>query len=151
MPARSQPLGSAGRPHASRHIGVRGLTVLLFVSTGLVLAACGSSKPAYCSDRATLEKSVKELPGLVTSANLSGLRTQASEIQARAAKLTDSAKRDFPTESSAVRRDVDALVSSVRTLPPKPSTQDYAKVALDAATAVSSVSNLSRATNSKCT
>ena len=115
-----------------------------------MLAGCGSSKPAYCSDRANLESSVKQVPGLATSANLSGLRTQVDKIQAEATTLANSAKSDFPTETSALERDVDALVSSVKDLPSNPSAQALAKVGLNAATAVSAVSNFANASNSKC-
>ena len=137
-------------PHLSPHAGVSLLTALLTVGMCALLVSCGSSKPAYCSDRANLEKSVKEVPGLASSGNLSGLRTQASKIQTEASTLADSARSDFPNETSALNRDVDTLISSVKDLPANPPTQDYAKVGLNAATAVSSVSNFSNATNSKC-
>jgi hypothetical protein len=147
MPPRSEPATSS---RVTPYAGVRLCTALLVVGTVLVLAGCGSSKPAYCSDRASLEKSVKQVPGLASSADFSGLGTQASKIQAEATKLASAAQSDFPTESSAVKRDVDTLVSSIKDLPSSPATQDYAKVGINAATAVSSVSNFSSATKSKC-
>ena len=32
------------------------------LAAAVALAGCGSSKPAYCSDRTTLENSIKDLP-----------------------------------------------------------------------------------------
>jgi len=127
------------------------LPAVLVVGVAVVaLAGCGSSKPAYCSDRNALQESVKALPGLASSANLSGLQTQATKIQTEATTLVDAAKSDFPSETSAIKSAVDTLSSTVKALPSSPSTQDYAQVALAAATAVSAVSNFSSATNSKC-
>jgi hypothetical protein len=97
-----------------------------------------------------LEKAVNEVPGLASSANLSGLRTQVSKIQDQATKAAKSAQSAFPTESSALKRDVDALVSSVKNLPSNPSTGDYARVGVNAATAASAVKNFSDAANAKC-
>jgi hypothetical protein len=132
------------------HASARLLTVLPAVLTVVVLSGCGSSKPTYCSDRTTLESSVKALPGMASKGDLSGLRSQVSKIQGEANKVADSAKSDFPTETSALQRDVNTLVNSVNDLPSNPSTSDYAKVGLNAATAISAVSNFSSATNSKC-
>lgn len=117
----------------------------------VVMAGCGSSdKPAYCKDRSNLESAVKELPSLAKSGNLSGLQTQADTIKADAATLADSAKSDFPSETSAVTSAVDALESSVKALPSSPSATDIAGVAITAATAVSAVKNFTDATNSTC-
>ena len=150
VPARSEPRldPTAGRPIS--HAGARLVTALLTAAAVGLLAGCGSSKPAYCSERASLENSVKELPGLASSGNLSGLRTQASKIQAQATKAADTAKSDFPTETSALTRDVDTLVSSVKDLPPSPSASDLAQVGVNVATAASAVNNFSSATKSKC-
>ena len=151
MPGRPQVwVRPAAAPRVSRRTYGRWLTALLLVGAALVVAGCGSSKPAYCSDRANLEKSVKQLPGLASSANLSGLKTEASKIQTQATTLVDSAKHDFPTESGALERDIDTLISSIKNLPSNPATQDYATIALSAATAVSAINNFNGATNAKC-
>ncbi len=124
--------------------------MLLVVGAGALLVGCGSSKPAYCKDVANLQSSVNAVPGLASSGNLSELKTQATKIQTEATTLVGSAKNDFPTETTTLKRDVDTLVTSVKHLPPSPSAQDYAKVGLNAATAASAVKNFSSATNSKC-
>ncbi|MBN9622489.1 MAG: hypothetical protein J0H06_05965 [Actinobacteria bacterium] len=116
-----------------------------------VLAACGgSSKPAYCADRAGLEESVKELPGFVTSADLSGLRTQAETVEEAAGTLVESAKADFPSQTEAIDSSVRSLRGAVAALPPEPTPTQFAQVGVEAATVVSAVRGFSRATESEC-
>ena len=56
--------------------------VALVVAVALVaLAGCGSSKPAYCSDRTNLENSVKNLPSVTSSSGISGLTVAADDDQ----------------------------------------------------------------------
>jgi len=128
------------------------LPIALAVAGAIVaLAGCGSSsKPAYCSNRDALQNSIKSVPGLVSSANLSGLRAQATKIQTEATTLVDSAKSDFPNETGALKSAVDTLSNTVDALPSSPSTQDYAKVAVDVVAAASAISKFSSATSSKC-
>ncbi len=139
---------------AGRRAGRRARRVCLALAVGVALvgaAGCGSSsKPAYCKDRSTLESSIKALPGLVKSADLSGLQTQLTTIQADATTLASSAKSDFPSQSSAVKSSVDTLKTAVDGLPSSPSASQIAPVALDAATVVSSISDFTKATDSKC-
>ena len=75
----------------------------------IALVGCGSSKPAYCSDRTKLENSIKGLTSLNLSSGLSGLTSQLTTIKNDATTLVSSAKSDFPTETSAVKTSVDTL------------------------------------------
>ena len=121
---------------------VFGLTAgLVFVAAG-----CGSSKPAYCTDRTNLQNSVKGL----TSSGVSGLKSQLKQIQSDASTLVNSAKSDFPSETSAITSSVSALKSSVTALPSSPSTAQVATATRDAASVVSSVRSFVDASNSKC-
>src|SRR6476620_11301758 len=74
------------------------LLVLAAVAAMIALAGCSSSKPAYCTDRTNLENSVKGL----TSAGISGLKSQLKQVQSDASTLVSSAKGDFPDETSAI-------------------------------------------------
>jgi hypothetical protein len=112
----------------------------------VALAGCSSSKPAYCTDRTNLQNSVKGL----TSAGISGLKTQVKQIQSDATALVNSAKSDFPTETSAITSSVDALKNSLAALPSSPSAAQIATVTQDAASVVSSVKSFVDASNSKC-
>ena len=114
------------------------------------LAGCGSSKPAYCSDRTNLENSVKNLPSSVSSSGISGLTSQLTTIKSDATTLVSAAKSDFPTQTSAVKSSVDALVSAVKALPSSPSAADIAALGLDANNVVTSVKSFVDNSKSKC-
>lgn len=116
----------------------------------LPLAGCSSGPPAYCADRSSLQSSVKGLTDLNASSGVSGLKAQLSKIQTNATNLVNSARSDFPTETSAITSSVNALKSSVGALSSSPSAGQIATVSKDAASVVSSVSNFMNATNSKC-
>ena len=125
---------------------VRVPLVLATAATAVSLAGCGSSKPAYCTDRTNLENSVKGL----TSSGVSGLKSQLKQIQSDATTLVDSAKSDFPNETSAITSSVSALKNSVTALPSSPSAAQIATATKDAASVVSSVKSFVDASNSKC-
>ena len=116
----------------------------------IALAGCGSSKPSYCSDRTNLENSIKNLPSVTSSSGISGLKTQITTIQSDATSLVNSAKSDFPTQTSAVKSSVDALQSALKALPSSPSATQIAALAADASSVVSSVKSFTDATKSKC-
>ena len=120
--------------------------VLATVAAAVALAGCGSSKPAYCTDRTNLENSVKGL----TSSGVSGLKSQLKQIQTDATTLVNSAKSDFPSETSAITSSVSALKNSVTALPSGPSAAQIATATRNAASVVSSVKSFVDASNSKC-
>lgn len=128
------------------------LVLLAFVAAAMVvaLAGCSSSKPAYCTDRANLQDSVKGLTSLNVSSGVSGLKSQLGTIQSDATTVVNSAKSDFPSETSAITSSVDALKSSVAALPSSPSVAEITTVTKDAASVVSSVKSFIDASNSKC-
>jgi hypothetical protein len=131
-----------------RHAGAWVRIPLAFTAAAAVvaLAGCGSSKPAYCTDRTNLQNSVKGL----TSTGISGLKSQIKQIQGDATTLVNSAKSDFPTETSAITSSVDTLKNSLGALPSSPSATQIATVTGDAASVVSSVKSFVDASNSKC-
>jgi hypothetical protein len=116
----------------------------------VALAGCGSSKPAYCSDRTNLNNAVKNLPSVTSSSGISGLTSQLSTIQSDATSLVNAAKSDFPSQTSAVKSSVDTLASAVKALPSSPSASQIAAVGLDASSVVSSVKSFVDTSKSKC-
>ncbi len=121
------------------------------VAVGLIaLAGCGSSKPAYCSALTNLENSVKGLTSLNASSGISGLQSQLKKIQSDATALVNSAKSDFPNQTSAIKSSVDALASAVKALPSNPSAGQIATVTGQATSVVNSVKSFSDASSSKC-
>jgi hypothetical protein len=116
----------------------------------VAMAGCGSSKPAYCTDRTSLESSIKGLSNLDLSNGLSSLEAQLKKIESNATTLVNSAKSDFPSETSAITSSVDALKSAVTQLASDRSAANALAVTTDAANVVKSVKSFTDATNSKC-
>ena len=135
------------------HLGAgswRARAVWIAVVGLVALAGCGSSKPAYCTDRSNLESSVKGLTSLSLSSGVSGLQSQAKKIQSDATALVSSAKSDFPSETSAIKSSVSAFESAVKGLSSSPSAGQIATVASAGSSVVSSVKSFTDATSSKC-
>ena len=86
---------------------VRAPMAMVAATALIALVGCGSSKPAYCSDRTKLEDSIKGLTSLNLSSGLSGLKSQLTTIENDATTLVNSAKSDFPSETSAVKTSVE--------------------------------------------
>ena len=75
---------AAGRAWILRSVAMVAAVALLAV------AGCGgSSKPSYCSDRSTLENSVKGLTSAATSGDVSALKSQATTIKSDATSLVE--------------------------------------------------------------
>jgi hypothetical protein len=116
----------------------------------IAIAGCGSSKPAYCTDRANLESSVTGLSHPDLSNGLSSLEAQLKKIESNATALVNSAKSDFPSETSAITSSVDALKSAVTQLATDRTAASALAVTTDAASVVKSVKSFTDATSSKC-
>jgi len=136
--------------HGAGHARVPVFVAMLAAVALIVLAGCGSSKPAYCTARTNLEKSIKGLTSLSLASGVVGLTSQLTTIKNDATALVSAAQSDFPTQSSAVKSSVDTLDSAVKALPSSPSAGQIAAVAGDAASVVSSVGSFVDATKSKC-
>jgi hypothetical protein len=139
-----------GRARLGRRLFGTTLLVCTVAVSVLALTACGSSKPAYCSDRTSLENSVKGLKSVDLKNGLGGLKSQLDKIQSDATALVSSAKGDFPTETSAVKTSVQSLTSAVKSLSTKPSVSQVAQIAADASAVSTSVKGFVNATSSKC-
>jgi len=149
----SRLLNTMGRERSRDGAGssrVRVPGAMVTAAVLIALAGCGSSKPAYCSDRTNLQNSVKNLPSSVSSSGISGLTSQLTTIKSDATKLVNSAKSDFPTQTSAVKSSVDTLQAAVKALPSSPSTAQIAALIPDAANVVSSVTSFTDNSKSKC-
>jgi hypothetical protein len=121
------------------------------VTAGTVaLAGCGSSKPAYCTDRTNLQSAVNGLTSLTVSSGASAWKSQAKKVDTAATALVSSAKSDFPSQTSAITSSVSALKNSTVALHASPSAATIATVAHDASSVKTSVNNFTNATSSQC-
>jgi hypothetical protein len=142
---------SGRAPGARRWIRTSMLGLGLSVLACAALTGCGgSSKPGYCSDRANLESSIKGLTDLNASSGINGLKTQLGKIQTAVTSLVNSAKSDFPNETSAIKSSLDALTTTVNGLAANPSAAQIATAGKQASDFASSVQTFITSTSSKC-
>jgi hypothetical protein len=116
----------------------------------LALVGCGSSKPAYCTDRSNLQNAMNGLKGLTISGGVSAWESQAQKVDTAATALVNSAKSDFPSQTSAISSSVKALKSSIAALHSSPSAATIATAAQNASNMKNSVNSFTNATSSKC-
>jgi hypothetical protein len=132
-------------------MGSRAALALVALIGVVAMAGCSSnSKPAYCTDRANLESSVKGLTNLDISGGISTVEAQVKKVESNATALVNSAKSDFPNETGAITSSVDALKSAVTQLASDHSAANIVAVTADAASVVKSVKSFTDATSSKC-
>jgi hypothetical protein len=141
------PLPPLPLPHAPR-IGV--VAFLVAAAAVAVLSGCGSSKPDYCADRTNLQNSVKALTQLNLSSGVSSLKSHVTQIQQDATTLVNSAKNDFPSQTSAITSSVNALKNSITGLGSNPSAAQVATITKDGRSVVTSVNSFMDASNSAC-
>jgi RNase P protein component len=120
------------------------------VLIAVMLAGCG--KPAYCEDRANLEKSIKGIGDVqvLQSGGIQDLKSQLGKVQSDAKALVSSAKSDFGSETDAISSSVSKLKTTVGGLPSSPTPQQIVAVTTDAKSVVTAFSKFKDATASKC-
>ena len=127
------------------------LAALTVVGLTLVLVACGSSKPSYCSKVSGLESSVKDLGNVdVSSGGVSALQSQITKVESSANDVISSAKSDFPSETSAVSSSLKSLDTAVSQAGSSPSAAQIAAIGVDVKNVVTAVQSFTNATDSKC-
>ena len=109
-----------------------------------------SGEAAYCGDRTNLENSIKGLTNLNASSGVSGLKSQLTKVQNDATTLVNSAKGDFPSQTSAITSALNALKTSVSGLTSNPSAAQISTITKDAASLVTSVQSFMSASASNC-
>ena len=118
-----------------------------------VLSACGgSSKPSYCDQTASLKQSVQDLGSVnIVQGGTSALTSALSKVQSDASAVVNSAKSDFPDQTSAITSSIDALKKSAQSLASSPTQPAVsAQVPAQISAVVKSVQDFSSATKSKC-
>ncbi|MFL5817802.1 MAG: hypothetical protein ACJ76L_09380 [Conexibacter sp.] len=129
----------------------RALALVGAISALVAVTGCGGGgKPGYCADRDALETSIKDLGNLSLSGGLSGLQSQLRTIQTNATQLVDSARSDFPSETSAINSSLSTLRTDVQQLPSSPAPKQLAAIAVEAKSVVTSVQAFKKASDSKC-
>ena len=127
-------------------------SVLGAVAVAAVLSACGgSSKPSYCKQTASLKQSVQDLGSVnIVQGGTSALTSALSKVESDANAVVNSAKSDFPDQTSAITSSIDALKKSAQSLASSPSPAVIAQVPGQVSAVVKSIQDFSSATSSKC-
>ncbi len=129
-----------------RRLAAPGVVCLLVAA---VLAGCGSSKPAYCSDVTNFQSSAQQLKHVSSP---SGLVTQVQQVAKTGQTALSAVKSAFAPETSAVKTSLAALQNSAKQLSSS-STRGAALAAIpaQAQAVVTAADNLSNAAKSgKC-
>ena len=124
---------------------------LLLVAAVLLGAGCGGGDPDYCSDVSNLEQSVKDLGSVdVIEGGRGAVNDALDEVEGNARAAVDSAKSDFPDETSAMTKSISDLKSSAGELGESPTPQQVARAAADVGVVASAVEDFVDATRSEC-
>jgi protein-disulfide isomerase-like protein with CxxC motif len=127
------------------------VAVAVIVAGAVLLAGCGSSKPSYCSSLTSLEQSVKAIPATDLVKNgTSALKTNVDKVVSNAHAVVNAAKKDFPTETGAIKTAIDSLQTTVNQLEKGASPTLVVQTAGNVASLATSVKNFSSAASSKC-
>ena len=124
----------------------------LAVASVLALPLAGCGKPDYCSDRSSLEGSVKGLTDvqLTESGGADRLKSQLKQVQGDAKQVASSAKSDFPSETDQLESSVSTLEKSVQSLPPSPSSEELKGLAPQVTALAGAARRFVNATSSEC-
>jgi hypothetical protein len=127
------------------------LSITTVFAAGL-LAGCGSSdKPAFCGDVKNLQDSISQLTSIkIETGVLDTVRTDLEAVQANAQTVADSARTDFPSESSSLEDSIKTASQSIQDLSPSPSGTEIAAVALNVSAVATSAKSFEEATSSAC-
>ncbi len=123
------------------------------LSAVLALSACGgSSKPSYCSQVNNLKNSIEDLGKVNVLQNGTGALTSAlSKVESSAKSVVDSAKGDFPSQTSAISSSVSTVKTTVTQLVSNPKQPALiAELPGQVGAVSSSISTFISDTQSKC-
>jgi hypothetical protein len=127
------------------------LGLLIIAAPMLVIACGGAGKPSYCSSVDNLKSSIQALPKTdVVKNGTNGLKSAVDKVQSSAKAVVNSAKSDFPNESSALETSVNALTSAAKQLSSNPSAGAIAQVVSNVSGVSTAAKNFAGATSSKC-
>jgi len=118
---------------------------IAFGSTGC------SSEPAFCSDVDSLRSSVNELVSIEVNSNtINEVQTDFEKVQTDADQAVESAREDFPEESSNLEDQIDSTKQAIEDLPSSPSAGDYVALGLQVVALGKAADDFRQAAESAC-
>ena len=126
------------------------VTLTLLFALAFAGLACGGDAD-YCSDVSELEQSVRDLGDVdVVAGGTNALSDALRRVEDQAEATIESAKDDFPEETSSMSDALASLRKSAGELSESPTAEDIAPVATDVAAMVTSVQEFVAASESEC-
>lgn len=100
------------------------------LSGAALLAGCGSSKPAYCTQVSNLKSSVQTLEHVeVSPSNLSTITTDVQKVGTSTKELESAVKSEFAPQINSLKSAVSALEGTVKTLASAPTSSNISHAA----------------------
>jgi hypothetical protein len=100
------------------------------LSGASLLAACGSSKPAYCTQVSNLKSSVATLEHVeVSPSNLSAITTDVQKVGTSTNELASAVKTEFTPQIGSLKGAVLALEGTLKQLAGAPTASNLAHAA----------------------
>jgi hypothetical protein len=144
--------GVARSQSASRVKWARGSLLAAAAAVALVGAGCGGSdKPAYCSNVNDFKTAVDDLGNVNVAGGASSVKASVDKVESTGTAAVNSAKSDFPDETTALKSSLAALGATTKQLT-DPATLKAALKQLPAEISAvqSSAKTFEDATKSKC-
>lgn len=147
------PVGRGIVPRVTSARAHRLATLLAVAGLALIaLGGCGGSdKPGYCGDVSDFESAVGDLKDVNLLKDPSAITAAVNKVETTGKAAVNSAKSDFPDQTSAISASINALESTVKQLGDS-ATRTAAAVQLpgQVKAVVSAANDFKSATNSKC-
>ena len=118
----------------------------------IALGAAGcDSKPAFCSDVDTLRTSVNDLVSIQVNSNtINEVQTDFEKVQTDAEQAVESAREDFPQETSNLENQIDSTKKAIEDLPSSPTAGDYVALGLQVVALGKAADDFRNAASSAC-
>lgn len=146
--------GSSGRvtvvPAARKIRFALPATAVIVLAIALGSTGC-SSTPAFCSDVDTLRTSVNDLVSVEVNSNtINEVQTDFEKVQTDADNAVQSAREDFPEETSNLEDQIDATKKAIEDLPSSPAAGDYVALGLQVVALGKAADDFRNAAESAC-
>lgn len=128
------------------------LPAVTAAALAVVLGAAGcSSKPAFCSDVDALRSSVNDLVSIQVNSNtINQVQTDFEKVQTDAQQAVESAREDFPQETSNLENQIDSTKKAIEGLPASPAAGDYVALGLQVVALGQAADDFRNAASSAC-
>lgn len=122
------------------------------VALAVALGSAGcSSTPAFCSDVDTLRSSVNDLVSIQVNSNtINEVQTDFEKVQTDAERAVESAREDFPDETSNLENQIDSTKKAIEDLPASPAAGDYVALGLQVVALGKAADDFRNAASSAC-